>query len=82
MGRYQRFQQGNTKTMEINKTFKTSEGTVKFQGELSQEEADFVIQVGLNWLLQQGALPFKMFEEEQLNDTDIAIPDEDTKAGH
>lgn len=68
--------------MEINKTFKTSEGTVKFQGELTQEEADFVIQVGLNWLMQQGALPFQMFEEGALNDTEIDLSDEDTTTGH
>ena len=68
--------------MEINKTFKTAEGTVKFQGELSQEEADFVIQVGLNWLLQQGALPFQIFDEAPTQDTEISIPDEDTTTGH
>lgn len=35
-----------------------------FQGELSQEEADLVIQTGLNYLLSQGALPFKTVDDD------------------
>jgi hypothetical protein len=42
----------------INKSIETEEGTVKFEGELEQAELDLVLQVGLNFLLQQGALPF------------------------
>lgn len=68
--------------MEVNQTFKTPQGTVKFQGELSQEEADFVIKVGLNYLMQQGALPFQIFNDDSTNDTELAIPDEDTTSGH
>jgi hypothetical protein len=49
--------------LQINNTFKTPQGTVTFQGELSQEEADYVIQMGLNYLLSQGALPFKSAED-------------------
>lgn len=51
--------------MLINKTFTTNKGTVTFQGELSQEEADYVIQMGLNYLLSQGALPFKTISEDE-----------------
>lgn len=51
--------------MLINNSFKTPQGTVTFQGELSQEEADYVIQMGLNYLLAQGALPFKAISSEE-----------------
>lgn len=43
--------------MNVNQVIETEEGTVKFSGELSQAEADYVIQVGLNVLLRNGALP-------------------------
>ena len=44
--------------MEVRKALKTDQGTVLFQGELTDEEFDFVLTVGLNELLQQGAIPF------------------------
>ena len=50
--------------MEINTTIKTTQGTVKFQGELSQEEADYVIQTGLNYLLSKGEIPFVVVNNE------------------
>lgn len=43
--------------MLVSKTLETPEGTVKFEGELEPKEVDFVIKVGLNYLLQMGALP-------------------------
>lgn len=43
--------------MQVNQVFQTPEGAVKFEGELSQAEADVVVRAGLNWLMQQGALP-------------------------
>jgi hydroxylamine reductase (hybrid-cluster protein) len=43
--------------MQVNKTIETADGKVVFQGELSQEETDFVIGIGLNTLLKAGALP-------------------------
>lgn len=57
--------------MLINKTIETEEGTVKFEGELEQEELDLVIKLGLNFLLQQGCLPFTT-----KNDVDIDEADE------
>ena len=51
--------------MEINHSFKTEEGYVTFSGKLSQEEADYVIQTGLNFLMAQGALPFHSLENEE-----------------
>lgn len=44
--------------MFIKQTIRTEEGTITFQGELSQEEADMVIEVGLLTLLHNGAIPF------------------------
>ena len=44
--------------MLVNKSIETPQGTVKFEGELEQKELDFVLKVGLNFLMQQGAIPF------------------------
>lgn len=43
--------------MKVEKVIETPSGTVTFSGELSQAEADVVVRTGLNWLMQQGALP-------------------------
>jgi hypothetical protein len=44
--------------MLVNKSIETEKGTVKFEGELEQNELDFVLKLGLNLLLTQGAIPF------------------------
>ncbi len=44
--------------MKINKTLETTEGRLEFSGELSEAEANLVVEVGLATLLSQGALPF------------------------
>jgi hypothetical protein len=44
--------------MLVSKSLETAEGTVKFEGELEQKELDLVLKIGLNYLLQMGALPF------------------------
>jgi len=44
--------------MLVNKSIETPQGTVKFEGELEQNELDFVLKLGLNMLLTQGAIPF------------------------
>ncbi len=54
--------------MFVNKTLKTDEGTYEFQGELTPEELDVVLQAGLNYLLQAGAIPFTMQDEDGLKD--------------
>lgn len=53
--------------MDVRKAIKTSEGTVIFEGELSQEEHDYVLSIGLLTLLEQGALPFKHMSEENIS---------------
>ena len=57
------FLKNGWKNMEVNQSFKTEEGTLTFQGELSQEELDIVIQVGLSTLFSQGLIPFKVSDE-------------------
>lgn len=47
----------------VSKAVKTSEGVVQFNGELSQQEFDFVMEVGLNTLFEAGALPFKAIDD-------------------
>lgn len=48
--------------MKVNKTIETPNGPITFQGELTNEELDLVIEVGLNFLLAQGALPMKAMD--------------------
>lgn len=52
--------------MKISKTIQTPEGPVIFNGELSEAEADMVVGLGLNYLMQQGALPFKILHPVDL----------------
>ena len=49
--------------MKVDKSLEGPNGTVTFQGELSSEEVDVILGVGLNFLMQQGALPFKVFKD-------------------
>lgn len=43
--------------MEIKKVIKTSKGDFNFEGNLSQEELDIIVTVGIGVLLEKGALP-------------------------
>lgn len=56
--------------MEIKKSIKTKDGTVMFKGELSPEEHDFVLSVGLNTLIEQGAIAMHGAEEKLTLDED------------
>lgn len=53
--------------MKISKTLETPDGTVEFSGEINQEELDFILTVGLNYLMQQGAIPFQIRKEADLS---------------
>lgn len=53
--------------MKVSKTIEGPDGFVTFTGELTSEELDLIISVGLNYLLQQGALPMKSMEESDLH---------------
>lgn len=57
--------------MEIKKSIKTKDGTVMFKGELSPEEHDFVLSVGLNTLIEQGAFAMQQVEEITLDEDDV-----------
>ena len=46
--------------MDIKRTIETEDGTIFFQGTLKGAELEAVITVGLNTLLQAGALPYLM----------------------
>ena len=52
--------------MKVSKTLELNGGTVQFDGELSEAEVDMIIGIGLNYLLQRGALPFKVDSETDL----------------
>lgn len=56
--------------MEIKKSIKTKDGTVMFKGELSPEEHDFVLSVGLNTLIEQGAIAMSQPEDIELEEED------------
>lgn len=58
--------------MLVNKSIETENGTVKFEGELEQTELDFVLKIGLNTLLQMGAIPFTTKGKEEIQETDTA----------
>lgn len=50
--------------MKISKALETPDGTVQFDGEINQDELDFILSVGLNFLMQQGAIPFKILKPQ------------------
>lgn len=54
--------------MKVDKVFETPEGTVRFQAELTQKELDAVVTVGLNYLLQVGAII-------RLGEAELEVPD-------
>ena len=55
--------------MKVSKTIQTDEGSVFFDGELSEEEADMVLGIGLNYLMKNGALPFKIVDPGNIQPT-------------
>lgn len=54
--------------MRVSKTIETPDGTIQFEGELSQEELDLILSVGINFLMEQGAIPFKVMSEKKKAD--------------
>lgn len=51
--------------MKIKKVIETPEGQFEFSGELNQVEHDLIIEAGINFLLQQGVIPFRGFQKEE-----------------
>lgn len=64
--------------MKINKTIETTEGGIHFQGELTTEEADLVIEIGLSVLLAQGAIPFTL---KQARTSELDEDEDDEQEG-
>jgi hypothetical protein len=54
--------------VEIKKVLKTKDGTVTFKGSLTSEEHEFILAVGLNTLMEHGALPFQVADEDEMAD--------------
>lgn len=63
--------------MKINQAIETPDGSVTIQGELTSEETGLVLSIGLNYLYQQGAIPFLVNKEDQAKaqaDTEALTP--------
>lgn len=58
--------------MEIKVKTLNEDGSINFEGILRQHEIDFVLEVGVNFLLANGASPFIQDEDEDLDDTMVA----------
>jgi hypothetical protein len=50
--------------MKIKITTLNEDGSIAFEGEFTQNEASLILEVGTNFLLQQGVLPFTDPDEE------------------
>lgn len=59
--------------MRVNSVTKTDEGTFSFDGEITQQEHDIVVTMGLNFLLAQGLLETLVpnVEVTEVNETTI-----------
>jgi hypothetical protein len=53
--------------MEVKKVIKTPKGEFTFEGNLSQEELDVIVTVGIGYLLEKGALPLLTEIDENLD---------------
>ncbi len=51
--------------MQIKHIVQTASGTYELNGEIEQEEFDYIFSLGLNVLLQQGAIATSGMEEEE-----------------
>lgn len=63
--------------MDVKRTIETEDGTVFFSGTLKGAELEAVITVGLNTLLQNGALPYLMESEETA--AKLVMPEQKTE---
>lgn len=50
--------------MKIKKVIETPEGEFTFEGNINEAELDLIVEAGVNFLLQQGVIPFKAFRKE------------------
>jgi len=54
----------------VNKTVELENGSVQFNGELSSQELDLVLTMGLNYLLAKGAVPFTSKKKEDVHNNE------------
>ncbi len=57
--------------MKINHSVEKDDGTYVMQGTLTGKELEFIVEVGCNYLLAQGAFPFLSADEDE---SDPVIP--------
>jgi hypothetical protein len=62
--------------MEIRVKTLNEDGSINFEGTLRQNEVQFVLEIGVNFLLANGASPFMEEDEEQ--DESFVAPGTDT----
>lgn len=58
--------------MEIKVKTLNEDGSIFFEGTLRQHEVQFVLEVGVNFLLANGASPFIQDEDEEIDEVMIA----------
>lgn len=56
--------------MQIKIKTLNEDGSVAFDGVFTEQEASLILEVGTNYLLQQGVLPFADGEEDDVDDAD------------
>lgn len=67
------FKNNGRKTIKtINKQIQTDKGVISFNGEVTEEEEDFILECGLIYVFQNDMLPFK-----QMDDAHTFIPQVD-----
>jgi hypothetical protein len=52
--------------MHFKKVFKTPKGLYEFSGEFNEDELRFLVEVGVAFLLREGAIPIKAVSDEEL----------------
>ena len=61
--------------MEIKQLIELEDGTAEFSATLSADELQFVANVGISYLLQQGALPFQMQDDAEKTKSTLVVPE-------
>lgn len=56
--------------MQIKIKTLNEDGSIAFEGVFGQNEASLILEVGTNYLLQQGVLPFADDDEEDVFETE------------
>ena len=57
--------------MHVKNLLQTSEGLFTFEGELTDEEAQFVLAVGMHTLMEQGAIPYTQQDDQEIDFPEI-----------